>query len=111
MFRESLNPNAANAFVMVNPDHGTGFQARYTTGATSGYIPGPFYTAPVWLKLKRQQDTVTAFSSLDGKTWTTITIQNVPIIEPMIFGLAVTSHNNTALNRSTFDNVTFTPMP
>jgi len=68
-------------------------------------------TAPVWLKLKRQGDVATASASLDGTTWTTIGTQTVPIIEPMLIGLAVTSHNNSELNAATFDNVTWTPMP
>ena len=92
-------------------DQGTGFQSRVATGGQTSYVPGPFWTAPVWLKLKRQSDTVTASVSLDGTSWTTITTRTVPIIEPMLFGLAVTSHNGSELNTTTFDNVTWTPMP
>jgi len=111
MFRESLNPNAANALVMATPGHGTGFQWRTATGGGSSYVPGPFFTAPVWLKLKRQGDVVTASASLDGTTWTTIGSQTVPIVEPMFLGLAVTSHNNGVLNTATFDNLKWTASP
>lgn len=111
MFRESLNYNAANAFVMATPEHGTGLQWRAATAGGSSYVPGPFFSAPVWLKLKRQGDVITASSSLDGANWTLVGSQSVPIIEPMLMGLAVTSHNDVALNTSTFDNVMWTPTP
>jgi hypothetical protein len=111
MFRESLNSSAANAFLMATADHGVGFQSGLATGNGSSYVPGPFWTSPVWLKLKRQGDNITSYASLDGANWTIVATQTAPIIEPMLMGFAVTSHNSAALNTSMVDNVTFTPLP
>jgi hypothetical protein len=61
--------------------------------------------------LQRQGTTITGSSSLDGVNWTVLGSQSIPIGDPILMGLAVTSHNNSELNTSTFDNVTFTPQP
>jgi len=117
MFRQVLSANyanvgdAKNVFVMATPDHGTGIQSRSTAGGGSSYLPGPFFTAPVWLRLRRQGDVFTGYSSLDGVNWTLIGSQTVSTSAPVVAGLAVTSHNNSELNTATFDNVTWTPMP
>jgi hypothetical protein len=117
MFRQVLSANfanvgnAKNVFVMATPQHGTGIQSRSATGGGSSYLPGPFFTAPVWLRLKRQGDLFTGYSSLDGVNWTTIGSQTVTFDSPVVVGLAVTSHNNAVLNTATFDNVSWTPSP
>lgn len=117
MFRQSTLADSANALVMVTAGQGTGLQARSVDGGGSSYVPGPFYSAPVWLKLKKQATTLTGFTSLDGSNWTTIGSYDLPQSNPtgfpplFLIGLAVTSHSNAALNTSTFDNVTWTPMP
>ena len=97
--------------------HGTGLQARSVDGGSSSYVPGPFWTEPLWLKLRKQGTTLTGYSSLDGSNWTTIGSFDLPQSNPtgfpplFLIGLAVTSHNTSALNTSMFDNVTFTPLP
>ena len=116
MFRQILDANrmnignAKNVFVMATPEHGTGLQWRSAASGGSSYIPGPYFTAPVWLRLVRQGDVFTGYSSLDGVNWTLIGSQTVSMY-PVVAGLAVTSHNNGELNPATFDNVTWTPIP
>jgi len=117
MFRQVLSANfanvgnAKNVFVMATPEHGTGMQSRAETGGGSNYLPGPYFTAPVWLRLKREGNLFTGYSSLDGVNWTVIGSQTVTTTAPVVAGLAVTSHNNAVLNTVTFDNVTWTPAP
>ena len=78
MFRQVLSANfanvanAKNVFVMATPEHGTGMQSRAETGGGSNYLPGPYFTAPVWLRLKREGNVFTGYSSLDGVNWTVI---------------------------------------
>ena len=55
--------------------------------------------------------TLTGYASLDGANWTALGTTSFPMIDPILIGLAVTSHNNAALNTSMFDNVTWTSMP
>ena len=111
MARASSLSDSPNVLVMETVDHGTGLQWRTTHGGQSSYVPGPFWTPPVWLRLQRQGTTITGSTSLDGVNWTVLGSQSLPIEDPILIGLAVTSHNNSELNTATFDNVTFTPLP
>jgi len=111
MVRSATLDDSPNVFAMETADHGTGFQWRSTHSGGSSYVPGPFWTAPVWLRLQRQGNVVTGSTSLDGANWTTLGTQTISMLDPILIGMAVTSHNTAALNSSMFDNVTFTPLP
>jgi hypothetical protein len=105
MIRESTAANAAYVFVFVTPGHGVNMQYR-ASGASSVQLAqqaGP--VAPYWVRLARSGSTFTGFSSADGVTWTQVGTINVIMAGSALEGLAVTSHNNTVLNTSSFDNV------
>ena len=46
---------------------------------------------------------------VDGKTWKQVDRISVPMNPPLSVGLALSGHNNSALNSSLFDKVTITP--
>jgi hypothetical protein len=60
--------------------------------------------APYWLQLVRTGNTFTGFASADGVTWNQVGTITVTMAGNVQAGLAVTAHNNTTLNTSTFDN-------
>jgi beta-galactosidase len=105
MIRESLAANSSQATADVEPSAGIEFIWRNGAGAnaSSAVIAG---TSPNWVRLTRTNNTFTAYFSSDGNTWTQI---GVPTIVNMTVGayvgLAVSAHNNTALNTSLIDNV------
>jgi uncharacterized repeat protein (TIGR03806 family) len=107
MIRESLTTNSVEVSVLLTPTNGVSFQIRPTTGAASinisGWVKGP--VPPYWVKLVRTGNSFTGFSSTDGVTWTQVGSTNVTMAAASTAGLAVTAHNNAALNTSTFDNV------
>jgi hypothetical protein len=105
MFRQSLDPASPYAFMMLTPQNGPGFQSRRNAAANSTYAPGPWVTAPHWLKLARSGDTFIGYTSSDGVRWVFVGSQTIPMSGPIVVGLAVTAHNNSALNTSTFANV------
>jgi len=81
-------------------------QYRNGTGTSAvqlAQIAGP--VAPYWVRLVRSGSTFTGFSSADGVTWTQVGQISVTMASNALEGLAVCAHNNTALNTSTFDNV------
>jgi regulation of enolase protein 1 (concanavalin A-like superfamily) len=110
MFRQYLGSSAANAFIMLTRDHGSGFQARTDIFGQTSYIEGPVIS-PTWLRLRREGDLFSGFVSADGVNWTFVGSENIPMWSPMLVGLAVTSHNNAALQTTVFDNVRFTSLP
>jgi hypothetical protein len=107
MFRESLAPGARNAIAYVTPTNGVHFQTRVTTGGATAIANGTTAAAPIWLRLVRSGDTVTAYQSGDGSAWTQIgSPTTVSMTNPTIYvGLAVTSRNDTLLAKATFDSV------
>lgn len=111
MVRRSQLPDSANLMVMATPTQGTGLQSRAANGSSSSYVPGPYWTPPLWLRIRRSGDVITGFASLNGTTWTMLGTQSIPMSDPILVGMAVTSHNNSVLNTATFDNVSFTFLP
>jgi len=88
-------------------------QYRSSTGASSvqlAQLAG--VAAPYWLELVRTGNSFTGLASADGVNWTQVGSIAVTMSTNATAGLAVTAHNNTALNTSSFDNVSIAgPLP
>jgi len=69
------------------------------------FIGGASATVPVWLRVVRSGDQFSGAISPDGSNWTTVGAVTVDMPATLPGGLAVTSHDSTRLNTSTFDNV------
>jgi len=121
MIRDSLEPGAKNAALLLTPDvtKGLRFQYRKTADGTTERATAtdpnanldPNAMAPYLLKFERTTGgIVRAFRSPDGKedTWTQFPIQVVTMTMPIYIGLAVTSHDAAQTAEATFSNVTFT---
>lgn len=103
MIRESLAPNARNAFAFVTPvHHGIVAQSRDATGGPTTHQPGPSANAPYWVRLTRSGNTFTAAASPDGTSWTTFATYTIPMGATAYFGFALTSHDNSQLTTATF---------
>ena len=109
MIRESLNANARNAFMLVSPSNGRGFQARTAPGGTTAWTSGGSGTAPVWLRLVRQGNLFTGYLSSDGTSWTPTGSATINMPAAAYVGLAVTSHVDNTLATATFTGLLVTP--
>jgi phosphatidylserine/phosphatidylglycerophosphate/cardiolipin synthase-like enzyme/regulation of enolase protein 1 (concanavalin A-like superfamily) len=105
MIRESLDPSAAQAFMLVSHAKGIAFQRRVADGNTSVSTSGSTATAPHWVKLVRAGNLITAYESNDGSTWTTVGSDTFTMATNALVGLAVSSHVAGTLSTATFDNV------
>jgi hypothetical protein len=107
MLRVSNDPAAANYAVLVSPGAGIKVQKRSSLGATTAKLANPAGTAPVWLRVTRTGDTYTAYTSSDGVTWTLIagSSYTVALGSTLLAGVAVTSHNASALGTVVASNV------
>ncbi len=110
MFRESNAADAPYAFAFAGP--GTiGFEYRSAVGtitASSAYVGG---TAPVSLRLIRENSTFQAAYSIDGLLWTALGLPvNLTISSKVRAGLAVTSHDVTKVCMATFNSLRLLPI-
>jgi len=111
MIRESLAANSSHAMADVESGAGIEFIWRNGTGAgaTSAVTNG---APPAWVRMTRINNTFTAYSSIDGKTWTEIGAPTtISMAVGAYAGLAVCSHNNAALNTCLFTNVSASFLP
>ena len=105
MFRNDSTAGAVNVSLMVSATQGLSFQSRNASGGqTSQSIVGGI-SAPVWLQLVRSGVNFTANYSTDGSNWMQAGTQQIYMNGSVQAGLAVTAHNNAALNTATFTNV------
>ena len=108
MIRASLAADAPNAVALVSRLKGYSFQRRVTPGAWTDFTAGGTGTAPGWLRLVRSGDSIEAFRSANGTTWTSMGTDVVPMGATVYVGLAFTNHDVNAMGRGVFDNVTVT---
>jgi hypothetical protein len=110
MIRQSLDEISKNAFVYVTPSNGIAFQTRAEWRQTSVATNQTGITAPLWLKLERDEiGNFTASYSMDGTTWQSV--QNASPVDismssNVYIGLALTAHNSNAISQAVFSNVT-----
>lgn len=112
MVRGTLNANAVNCLLAVTPANGVTFQNRPTAGGATANNQTTGIVAPHWLKIARVGNTFTAYRSVDGSSWTqhaSATLSNMPATA--YFGLALTSHTNSAPVGASFSNIAFVDPP
>ncbi|GCE13499.1 sugar-binding protein [Tengunoibacter tsumagoiensis] len=108
MIRESLSATSTHALMALTPGNGTVFQRRTSTGGGSSSTAGATATAPSWVKLQRAGNTFTGALSSDGSNWTVVGSDTISMATNVYVGLAVTAHNNSVLNTTTFSQVSVT---
>ena len=104
MIRESLTAQSPHAFLAVTAAHGVVFQRRLAAAGTTTQNYAGAQNAPVWLKVERRAAVLTAYRSPDGTAWTEVGRDTVPMADTLYVGLAVTSHNGSALAEASFTN-------
>jgi regulation of enolase protein 1 (concanavalin A-like superfamily) len=109
MIRQSLDAGSAHAFMLASKAKGLAFQRRQTAGAISVSTAGPLSTAPMYVRLVRAGQLVTASWSADGAAWTTIGQDTIALSGSVLVGLAITSHTTTATASAMFDHVAVAP--
>jgi hypothetical protein len=119
MLRDTNSPDARHALIAVTPERGFTFQFRNGAKArTVEAIPRPVHSArPVnsgsgWVKLVRQGNRVTGYSSLDSTNWIwegTVVFTNLPA--QLLAGLAVSSQDAARICHAVFESVSMAPAP
>ncbi|BCU78147.1 alginate lyase family protein [Luteolibacter sp. LG18] len=110
MVRESADPDAKAAFITLgdNGNRQTRFGFRAAKGDKAGQKSGNDYTwVPVWFRLQRVGDKVTASHSGDGMTWFEVGSESVPMSASVQLGFAACSADAKQPVTALFDHVTF----
>ncbi len=110
MIRETLDPDARHATMVVTPVDGTQFLRRKQVGGlTTNTNPGRDRgKLPYWVKLVRQGDRFRAYESADGRDWVLADSDTV-VMGPRVFvGLVASSHQREVTNTSKLDHVQVT---
>jgi hypothetical protein len=115
MIRDSLDAGSASAQVFLTGGDGNGaaFQNRAATDldmgandSTSSTTAAAVVAAPYWVKIERTSDTIAAYLSADGKTWTQLgTSQYIAMNAPSYIGICVTSHAAGEYRTFAFDSI------
>jgi ketosteroid isomerase-like protein len=110
MIRQSLDGDSINVFGAITGGEGDGgtFQWRSVQGDSSSHnctLTG--IAPPYYVRLVREGNTFTVFMSADGVEWAQQGTDPVTIemTDPVLIGLAVTSHQDGEVRTFTFDNV------
>jgi regulation of enolase protein 1 (concanavalin A-like superfamily) len=109
MIRETLSPGAAHAFVLVSAGKGAAFQRRITPNGESRHTSAGLRVAPHWVKVARSGNIISAWVSVDGVAWSLVAEDTFAVGPSVLVGLAVSSHDTSALATGTFDQVAVTP--
>jgi fibronectin type 3 domain-containing protein len=109
MIRDSLNANAANAFIGVTPGNGVTWQVRSSDGGTttnSSTTGLSVWCQSYWVKLAQNGTTLTGYYSVDGANWTQLGSTTIASMGAANFGgLAFCNHDNSSFGTATFAGV------
>jgi fibronectin type 3 domain-containing protein len=108
MIRDSLNANAANAFIGVMPGNRVVFQYRSSDGGSSSSNSVTGLSASYWVKLAQNGSTLTGYYSVDGVNWTQLGAATNSMGSTNFAGLAYCNNSNSSSGTVTFYSVTCT---
>ncbi len=109
MIRQSLDAGSTHRYMPITGGGGNGasFQGRPVADDSSVNVDsGEVVAPPYWVKLERVGNDFSGSISPDGVTWTQLGgAETIEMTDPVLIGLAVTSHAAGELRTFTFDNV------
>ncbi len=112
MIRQDTAVGSTHSFMCMTGGDGNGasWQGRETANANSVNADATSPVAPpYWVRIDRAGDTLTGYLSPDGETWTQLgDPRTIEMDDPVLIGLAVTSHNTGQSTGAAFSNVSIT---
>jgi hypothetical protein len=107
MIRESLAANAAHVAIVISPTTGARFIYRSATGGSTTTLNTTGIAAPQWVRLVRDDNYFTGYTSPDGVRWRMIGTVTLPLATNMHVGIAVCSRTSGTLCQSLLSRVDF----
>lgn len=105
MIRQNLDGDSINAFAYVKPsDDRVWYGDRVEIGGLTSTDYQSNSYSPSWLKLKRDGDTITAFCSEDGVSWTEYARNELAFNAEVYVGLAIAAKNTETAGVGVFSD-------
>ena len=107
MIREGLNPDARHVSLFLNQTQRS-FQFRSQTGGITQSLLGwesIGNTQDLFLRLVKVNEVLAGFTSSDGRSWDFMNAHELLTSQPILVGMAMTSHVNTTLGSAHFNGV------
>jgi regulation of enolase protein 1 (concanavalin A-like superfamily) len=114
MIRGSLGTGARHVSLFATPTSvkGVAFQRRLIANGITVSTPGPAKAPPVWLKLTRTANEISAYArEVITGPWVLIGRETIALPYVVRVGFAVSSHVDGTLATATFDRVTLDRFP
>jgi hypothetical protein len=105
MIRKNVEDDSHHVMMLLTSGNGAVFQYHDNGGAASTGTTVGTETAPYWLKLVRDRDSLTGYKSDDGIGWELVGSSTMNLGNTVELGLVVSSQNDPVLCTSTMDNV------
>ena len=114
MVRETNNRGARRALLAMNPSGALEWHARTYVSSTNSIATSGTHTFPLWLKIERSGDVLTAFRAPDSAgapgAWTLVSSLTLTALKSGVdLGLAATNGASNTTVAAAFDNVALTP--
>jgi len=108
MLRTTTDPGSPYYAAYVTPGNGIAVQYRTAQGGTAVMPPAQAGTIPTYLEVADTADSLTAYTSPDGVTWTAIAGSTItlPLGTSITGGVALTSHQQGVAATLGVDSVT-----
>jgi regulation of enolase protein 1 (concanavalin A-like superfamily) len=107
MIRNDNSAGSKQVSLFITSNANAVFERRFSQSAATSTTVVPA-AAPQWVKLVREGNTFSSYTSVDGKTWTLVGTTVVTMNSTVEIGLAVTSHDAGVLENASFDNISVT---
>jgi hypothetical protein len=110
MIRETLDAGSKNAALVVTPGKGVLFQRRTATDASTAEERTTGLAAPIYLRLLRDGNSISAWHGSDGTDWTQIgSTRTITMNGPVHAGFCVASRVSGTPAKATLDNIYIGP--
>jgi len=112
MIRQNTDGGSTHSLMCMTGGDGNGasWQGRLTVDDVSESADATSAVAPpYWVRIDRAGSSLTGFVSPDGETWTQVgAARSISMADPVLIGLALTSHNASQATGAEFSNISTT---
>jgi hypothetical protein len=106
-FRENSAPGSKKVVLKMQMNGNIRREIRSTTNGTTQFL-NYFRNGHTWLRITRQANSFTGYTSTNGSTWVFAFTANVSMSNCALVGLQVESINQSSITTASFDNVIIT---